>query len=270
MFQNKCRIRLLLLSCLFTSVVIAALGTVREQRLIQDKTRNGKAHQAEQIDTTTFPIADFAAAEIANPSERAKREAKGKKYNSRVRNMPPITEASDSIQATIDWDVGLSAFPVEQSTAVILGKVTKADAHLSQDKTNVYSEFEVELEEVLKPDPLISLTPGSLVTVERVGGRVRFPSGKMMISVVSHQEMPKIGYRYLLFLTHQGLTGPLVPEDFFILTGYELLEDRVCPLDKTLPGHPITAYRGVDLVTFLNDFNSALRASPMQTKPRPV
>ena len=67
----------------------------------------------------------------------------------------------------------------------------KAKAHFSDRKTHVFSEFEVEIEEVLKNDG--NFTVGSSVVVERAGGRVRFPSGKIMVSIISNQQMPVVG-----------------------------------------------------------------------------
>ena len=226
--------------------------------------QGNKVKQADEVDTSKFPVLDFVTTEIGNEKERAKREAKGRKYN--TRHAPPITESKERIFANIDWDAGLPAIPIEQSAAVIIGKVNTAQAYLSQDKTSVYSEFEIEIEQVMKRDRSIDLAPGSSVVVERAGGRVRFPSGKIMVSVISHQQMPQVGTRYVLFLTHQPLLGPVSPDDFFILTGYELRDAQVFPLDKLNPGHPITAYDGANADVFLNDLSSALLASSPQAK----
>jgi len=230
----------------------------------QARQQSSKIKQAEDVDTSKFPVLDFVSPEIGNEKERAKREAKGKKYN--TRHVPPITESKEKIFANIDWDAGLPAFPIEQSAAVIIGKVSTGQAYLSQDKTSVYSEFEIQIEQVIKRDLLTDLAPGSSVVVERVGGRVRFPSGKVMVSVVSRQQMPQVGTRYVLFLTHQPLLGPVSPEAFFILTGYELRDSQVFPLDQLPPGHPITAYAGTNADLFLNDLTSALLASSPQAK----
>lgn len=249
---------------LSTAVVYATLHAPSQQAP-SDKTRTTKPHQAEDIDTSTFPIAEFDQIDV-DPVERRKREAKGKKYNARSKYDPPITELRDRTFLTIDWDVGLPAFPIDQSSAIISGRVVSARAHLSPDRTNVYSEFQVDIHEVFKRDSFVSLEPGASVVVERQGGRVRFPSGKIMVSVVNHQEMPKVGSFYLLFLTHQGLTVPVSPEDFFILTGYEFRGGQATPLDKILPGHPISAYKGVAVDKFLKDFSAAMRGSSGEAK----
>lgn len=216
----------------------------------------------EKLDTSNFPILDYPATGPIDPKERAKRQNKGKKYNSRY--TPPIDEARDQINATTDWEVGLSALPIDKSVAVILSRITDAKTYFSENQTNVYSEFEVRIEKVFKNEEG-NLSVGSSVLVERAGGRVRFPSGKMMVSVVSHQQMPHIGKQYLLFLTHDGPFGG-VHEDLFILTGYELRGDSVYPLDKLIPGHPITSYNGVEKSSFFHDLDAALNVAGLATR----
>lgn len=251
---------LLIISCVFGVILLSTLRSQSQDALPKKHPQREKAQQAEKVDTSQFPVADYLAAGPSDPKKRAKREAKGKKYNSRY--APPITESHDETFSTTDWDVGLPAFPVAKSAAVIIGKITKAQAYLSENKTNIYSEFDVQIEQVWKSDRG-DLTTGTSVVVERAGGRVRFPSGKLAISVISHQQMPQVGSRYVLFLTHEGPFGGEHSGDFFILTGYELRDGCVFPLDKTLPGHPITAYSGVDERTFLTDLSSAFHASTL-------
>lgn len=72
--------------------------------------------------------------------------------------MAPITEAADTASLTIDWDVRLPAFPIDQSSAILIGKVTSAAAYLSPDRTNVYSEFEVDVEQVFNSSTQPKLT----------------------------------------------------------------------------------------------------------------
>ena len=88
------------------------------------------------------------------------------------------------------------------------------------------------------------------------------PSGRIVLSWVSHQNMPRVGGRYLLFLTHQFETPNDTPKDFYLLTGYELREGQVHLLDDTLPGHPITRYDGTSETTLLSDlFNTVAKTS---------
>lgn len=209
--------------------------------------------QTDEVDTTQFPITDYSAAEISDLNVRAKREAKGKKYNNRA--APQISESSDGIFTIGDWEVGLPALPVSRSSAVVIGEITDAQAHLSEDGTNIYSEFVVQVEQILKNDNQVPI--GNSIAVERSGGRVRLPSGKVVTARTNHQDLPRIGRRYVLFLTHDFSSG-VNTESLNILTGYELRENRVFPLDKLGPKHPINSYKGADEASFLNDLAKVL------------
>ncbi len=180
---------------------------------------SGAKSQKRVVDINHFPIAAFSAAE---PSD-SKRKAQGEKRNKSKWNVDPDA-LSDSTVIVDSVDVNLPAFPTEQAAAVVIGTVTDAKAYLSNDKTGVYSVFVVAIDEVLKNPG--KLTAGNLVEVEREGGRVRFPSGRVHLYMVSEQDMPRVGGRYVLFLTETNSESV-----FEILTGYELRETSVHALD---------------------------------------
>jgi hypothetical protein len=143
---------------------------------------------------------------------------------------------------------------VSKSSAVIIGDITEAQAYLSEDGTNIYSEFVVQVQQILKNDNQVSI--GNSIVVERSGGRVRLPSGKIVTARTIDQDLPRIGKRYVLFLTHE-FSG-VNTETLNILTGYEVRDGQVFPLDKLGPKHPISAYSGVDKLVFLDDLAKAL------------
>lgn len=226
------------------------------------RTQVATSQTQQQIDASRFPIVDCASPTPTDPKERAKREAKSKKYNNR--HALPITESTDSIFHIMEWDLGLPALPVAKSSAVIIGEITDARAYLSEDKTDIYSEFAVRIEVILKNDSRTAFSPGGSVIVERDGGRLRFPSGKVVLSATNHQSMPRIGGRYVLFLTPSFPIGGEYEHDFYLITGYEFRAGIVFPLDDPGPGHPITAYKGTSEASFLNDLSSAI-ANPSPT-----
>lgn len=219
-----------------------------------------KNAREENPDFSRFPIADFQAPDPVEPAVKAAREAKGRKYNDK--HMPQISDDTYQIFAGADWDVRLPALPVERSAAVVIGRVNSARAYVTPDKTGIYSEFQVATDTVIKNDLNNMIKEGAAIIVERRGGRVRMPSGRIVISWVSHQNMPRVGGRYLLFLTHQFETPNDTPKDFYLLTGYELRDGQVHLLDDTLPGHPISRYGGTSETTLLSDlFDTVARTS---------
>jgi len=221
-----------------------------------------KSAQEKNPDFSRFPIADFYASEPLDPNLRTARETKGRKYDGK--RMPQIAEDTYQIYSITDWDVRLPALPVERSAAVVIGKIISSKAYVTPGKTGIYSEFEVLVDYIAKNDPNNPIKTDSVITVERNGGKARMPSGKIVLSWVSHQNMPREGGRYLLFLTHDFQTRNDTGKDFYILTGYELRDGQVRMLDDTPPGHPITRYNGTSETTLLSDLsNTVAKTSPL-------
>jgi hypothetical protein len=260
----------LIVTGFWVAVLFAVEGQPQSAQSSQTKQKPSRGETIEEADVSQFPIVDVVAEKGLAGKERAKWEAKGKKYNSSY--APTLNEFSNQVFSFIDWERGLPAFPFHKSSSVIIGEITRAEAHLSSDETKIYSEFTVLVDVVLKDDELVALRPQSKITVERPGGRVRFPSGKIVVAAVSNQDLPRVGRRYVLFLTHDFIMGGRYDETFFILTGYELRNSKVFPLDKLTSGHPINVYKGSDEEAFLKALTSALSNAflPPQSQQRPV
>jgi hypothetical protein len=248
----------LALTIFFITVGVLILATALAN---QQQPRNEQKNTREETpDFSRFPIADFQGREPLEPAVRAAREEKGRKYNSK--HMPQLSDDTFQIFSTTDWDVRLPALPVERSAAVVIGTVRSAHAYVTPDKTGIYSEFHVAIDTVIKNDSKNMIKPDASITVERNGGRARMPSGKIVISWISHQNMPRVAGRYLLFLTRDFQTPKDTGKDFYLLTGYELRDGQVHLLDDTQPGHPITRYNGATETALLTDlFNAVAKTS---------
>jgi hypothetical protein len=199
-----------------------------------------------------LPVLDFEA-EGATPKPKERRQKgdhfKGRGNPGRRRPIDELPEGVEPLPTNTHWWIGLSALPMDQSDLVVMGNITNREAHLSDDRTGIYSEFTVLVSDVFK-DTSKAIAAGVSIAVNRVGGGVRFRSGRTQTYSVSGQGMPHAGAQYVLFLQKS-------PEgDMVILTGYELLYGRVVPLDgeedhdprKALP---FAKYRGVDQTAFL-------------------
>lgn len=194
-----------------------------------------------------FAKTDFDAAEPSDPVEKEKRKKKGKHFD-KMNIVSREPTRYWSILVT-EWDVGLPALPAAQSIAVLILEPLTKEAHLSDDKTGVYSEFTAKLHEVLKStDPL--LTKDSLINISRPGGVVRYRTGEETLCAIKGLNMPKVGKRYLLFLRSVGQS-----KDFEIVTGYELENGKVKPLDDA---GQFKTYKGVDEGEFLNAVRAAI------------
>lgn len=223
-----------------------------------DATSSGQAPKEQK----ELQVADYATPESPDPKERAQRKAKGSRYDKQ--GSYPIEDGPD-VDGSIStwsshWSRGLPAIPAAQSDAILIGEITDAHAYLSNDKTSVYSEFTVLVEAMLKSGnnvPLSSSSP-SLLSVQRLGGAVRFPSGHVQKYVTSGQGMPRVGRRYVFFLKSVGQE-----QDFCLITGYELRGDKVFPVDgasveEGTQKFPFDEYRGFDASAFLTIVRNAI------------
>jgi hypothetical protein len=246
---------------LAATVLLIAFGVlVLTTALASRQADNKQKARQKDPDFSRFPITDFQAPEPLDPKLKADRAAKGRKYNNK--HMAQISDDTHQIFSNADWDVRLPALPVERSAAIVIGTVKSAHAYLTPDKTGIYSEFQIAVDAVIKNDPNNPIETDATITVERNGGKVRMPSGKIVLSWVNHQNMPRVEGRYVFFLTHNFETLNDTPKDFYLLTGYELRDGLVHLMDDTQPGHPITRYEGTTETTLLTDlFNKLAKIS---------
>ena len=202
-----------------------------------------------------FPLTDVNKPSPSDPTKHAKWKAKSKKYKGIG---IPVTERGELITFHTEWDIGLPALPVAKSDLIVTGEVVDAQAYLSEDKDWVYSEFTIRVGEVLKNASKAPLGQGSTLVVDRDGGGVRFPSGRITILYIAGQGMPRTGRRYTLFLTRDDQE-----QSIHIITGYELRDGRVFPIDNPGGGQnpAATSYKEADETSFLSDLRSAITNS---------
>ncbi|HYP00348.1 MAG TPA: hypothetical protein VER76_09185 [Pyrinomonadaceae bacterium] len=218
-----------------------------------------------------FPIVDLNAPEPSDPDERARRRARNKRYDNTDRDAETTKlfmfqegTGAVSLGAPSAHSPVEPAFPITQSSVIAIGEVTDARAQISNDKTNVFSEFTVLIKDIYKNTASASLVPDCAITVERYGGRVRLPSGKIIVRGFLHQSMPQTGRRYIFFLKSNEEV-----KTYSIITGYELRGGQVIPLDgsRMIEGEGIPQlreydrYRGANETTFLKEIKDAIASS---------
>jgi hypothetical protein len=116
--------------------------------------------------------------------------------------------------------------PFDASDADVVGTVNAGQAYLSNDRRNIYSEFKLKLQEIIKTSDAPYLRVADSIDIQRKGGAVRLPSGKVVTRAALADSMPDVGKRYLLFLKFNKDT-----EDYWVLTGYQLEGNEVYRLD---------------------------------------
>jgi hypothetical protein len=261
--------RIALLLAVLAAVGVAVAATLRAQQSppqsVEQQSQIRKLHEHLE----KFPAADYDAPEDPDPDRRAKRMNESRKYNRPKRNR--LDAASPGIAGmSNEWEWGLeSTLPVKQSSAVVVGTVADARAFLSQDKANIYSEYSVRVESVLKNFDDGPVKAGDTLVAERQGGRVRLPSGAISGFFISGENPPQVGRRYVLFLGYNKYDasnlGPVSPGEMshHILTGYELVGGKVTALDNA-GGMDFQEHDGKGEAAFLGEIRRLL-SEPSQT-----
>lgn len=196
-----------------------------------------------------YPVTDFETPEPANSEKHFKRAKKSRHYEKSgfaIKDMSPrISEES----LFSDWSSHVAALPATESAAIITGEVLTANAYLSNDKSGIYTEFTIRIDGILKGNNS-SLTLGSVISVDRAGGFVRYPNGHKRLYRIEGQNMPRVGIRYTLFLAASDQN-----DNFHILTGYELAVGKVSPLDEPTQ---MKVYEGIDEAGFVKAVREAI------------
>jgi hypothetical protein len=226
-------------------------GNVQSSSARQPESQE-KLMQREEEVRKRFPTAGFDEQEPSDPQKQVALRKKRVRHNKGglVYKNPDADTGGGGI--VVEGEFDFPALPTVLSDVIVLGEVLDAQAHLSEDKSNVYSEFTIHIDKKFK-------SPADLpeqITVERIGGWVRYPNGRKLLFLYGTGNMPKVGGKYLLFLKRIPQS-----EDFTILTGYELGPDGASPLDFS---GQFEAYRGSSEKSLLSDLNTSLATSAPQ------
>lgn len=186
--------------------------------------------------SSTIPIADYNPSESKNPEENELRKLRNSKFDmdksrnsAETINQFRITERVFEAKPFITYSFSSKirpAFPISASKLIVIGKIIDAKAYLSNDKTAVYSDFTLKIEQVLKQNSELSVVNMNEVALLRQGGGIRFPSGKVYYRTFGGYALPEVGERYLMFLNEDKET-----KSFVELAGYKFKSGKVLPLD---------------------------------------
>ncbi len=265
MTRTRMRMSIVALTVLIivTGAFLLSARASRIRRAIQDPVSKGgaqqpglspsqslqKAQQALEQHIARFPVVDYDKPDTANPIEKAKRATRNRHYDGKALVTSNPYPSTSSIIEDSEVFFNLPALPVAESDVILTAQVLNSSAHLSNDKSAVYSEFCAQIGVVIK-GVIPESSKGDAFTVFRMGGVVVYPSGQKVRYEVARQNMPSVGKTYLFFLRATQDASA-----FEILTGYEIGPAHVLPLDD---GIQFEAYNRTDSVVFLNTVRSAV------------
>ena len=226
-----------------TVLIVIAGWRERMPLSIQEKNQSPQRAREERMmrDVNTLPEAIYQTHEGQDGTDRQLRNLKSKRYNAGTKPFEDLEDNTEKTKLYCSWGApDVEAFPAAESNLIVIGTVTDAKGYVSEDRSAAYSEYAVNVTEVLKGAD--KLTSKSIIA-EREGAKIALSDGRRYWYWVMKQGTPQIGYRYLLFLkdTPEG-------KDYSVLTGYELSKGRVSPLDaisgkyEEFDGHEESAF----------------------------
>jgi hypothetical protein len=238
-------------------LVASTLGLSLVRRTYSISATSGPTQTAAKPDRSqeakqNFPTAEYDESDLADPAKNAAKKEKQKRHNNfklvSKNPQPWQTETVFIPEGNFDFP----ALPVSTSQLIAVGTVSEASAHLSEHKMNVYSEFLVVLSSVLKA-PTKEVADNSVLTIERLGGNVRYPNGQKVLFRISGWNMPKAGSEYLFFLNSKNKL------DWEIVTAYELTPTGILPLDES---SQFEALRGTSSSEILKQVRALITEQP--------
>lgn len=243
-----------------TYFILIAVIAIETLSVTLFKSERGSVTGQQNVRQTNVPLYDredrfpVVESDEVEPSDQVKR-AKLKRQKQRYDKDAPFSRPGPKdveVAFLPEWQFNFPALPVTKSEVIVIGEVLNAEAHRSENRVNVFSNFEVKVDEVLKGS---NLTAGSVINVQRIGGFVNYPNGHKVLFRLVGNGMPAFGSRYVFFLN-------VLDEDYSILTGYELGPEGVMPLDNS---RQFETYRRETESDFLKTLRDAIsEAVPQQ------
>jgi len=171
--------------------------------------------------TSTTQVVIGEEPESSQPEQRMARGAKSARYNGGGCDI--TTPGRDCFFEHFEPGP-LPLIPLKESAIAFVGSVTKVQPYLSVDRTHIYTETTLQVEELFKSPEGVKLPSDQTLIVDQIGGTMRIRSGTVIHdgSRIDFLGQMYVGGRYVLFLrqVHEG-------KDLAIVRAYELRDGRV-------------------------------------------
>lgn len=154
-----------------------------------------------QVSPAQEAIADLLPS-AADRTPRQLREARNRFFSHGIPSAPALDEVSRLSPPLVHTSVNfprMPALPSADADSIVVGKVTRIQPYLSEDRRALYTEFSVDVEQVAKSTSKRAVV-GEQLTITRPGGVARMPTGLVARHVTHGYEPLTKGQTYLLFL----------------------------------------------------------------------
>ncbi len=152
---------------------------------------------------------------LSEISETSKRRGNTKEIGVIIGIPDIITVGDNQIPTASEFLSDLSC----KADAIILGSAKRQEAHLTDDETFVYTEYDFSVQRVLKNNLGSPIEVNSTIQITRPGGLIKFDNQIIRAEDLSYEPLQK-NKEYLLFLKFVPTTNGYVvssPESDFIL-----------------------------------------------------
>ena len=167
-------------------------------------------------------------AESSNPEEREARRAKNTRYNTGRSDLTLERSQNSEIFFEQVWPA-VEFIPVGDSAVVVVGRVIKVQPYLSTDRSRIYTEITVAVDDLIKRDEDSRVAANKTVVIDRLGGALELKTGRIVrddiqIDNLGHLQFDK---RYVVFAraTNDG-------NDLSLIKSYELADGKVFTNDS--------------------------------------
>ena len=203
------------------------IGSAQQQEINKELTLKKESDLKKELNN--LPIVDYQLTQIDSSAQQRTNRQSIRYLRNALHDGFPVKineEGGDEIILHTHSMEEFPPIPTLKSDLVVIGNVANAQAFLSNDKSFVYSEYNIRVKEILKNASESMLSSTEFITAERIGGAVRFPSGRIRKYKESEYGTPLSGHEYVFFLKFVD-----VGKTFSILTAYELIDGRAIALD---------------------------------------
>ena len=129
------------------------------------------------------------------------RQARNQFWNGKASEGPLTDNSRPSLLNYPTTHPHITDLELQGSAAVVVGVIRAPRSYLSADKTTIYTEFTLRVQQILANNSGRAVDVASMITLARAGGVVRLPSGKILIRGCQEESMPHMTRRYVFVLT---------------------------------------------------------------------
>lgn len=193
-----------------------------------------------------------------------KQRKHGKLYNRALPEGKTLTSGTGNVRRIIGLpfikETSLEEFPSSQETflrkvscqseTIVTGEIKSKNAQLSEDKTSVFTDYEIVVKEILKNNSPSDVQFNKEITVTRSGGSIRIKNRVIEVIDKSYESL-KVGGKYLFFLNYLNDS-----DSFNAATNertFEILGNKIKRFDTV---SPLYKYADENLVNVVDDIRT--------------